>query len=404
MLRFYPSLLLGIPFVVVMLMATLSYDYQLSWGLVLSFVFPFIIMVLADSRSKKIFPFKFLELGEGQIFYLQLLSFFIVGMGCLDIAYNGIVFLDPLKYSKLDQVTSIIRHFSSLCWVLAPVGLLLPMKRYLRTVFILWAFIFPVLVMDRNRLLLTSFSFGVTLLYLGILFKNIRVKLIISVVSIFICILIGFSMLGQKRVGESYIFALYGDFSGAVAHKGICQPPKVIPVKPSMQGLPAHLQWIFLYTTTPLYNLSIQYDCEIEDSSILKAQLIPMWKRFNDVGRPYLVNLALNVGTEYLPFYLSFGFWGVTVAFLLQYLILRWSLIRFFKTSSVFDYLILMRFSYCSLMAGFAPQFFIWTNLGFFLVVFGLDKFSASQLGVRLQKRLVVKEFRRLPLQSRGAI
>jgi hypothetical protein len=278
-----------------------------------------------------------------------------------------------------------MRHFSSLCWILGPIALSLPFSKTTKITLLFWAFAFPILVVDRNRLLMAFFSTVLSLYFIGIEDKLKNKIKVISISSVLIAIA-SFIIIGQKRAGEFSIYNQYAPVSAPVPLTKPCKLPKTLPVKEALKKLPAGFQWVFLYTTSPVYNLSVQYKCEIHDSSMLKAQLIPLWKKSNKVGAPYLVAYAQNAGTELMPFYMFFGVSGIFIALILEYLCLRYAFYLYMKDSNIFNFLIVLRLSYCALFAGFAPQFFTWTTLGFILVIKSCEYSYRYFLGTRFRR------------------
>ena len=299
----------------------------------------------------------------------------IILFGIFDLYDHGLVFLNPITYSIFQPHQAWIRHFSSLCWILSPIAILFPVNKWIKTLLITWAFLFPILVFDRNRLLLAFFASVMTLIFKALIFNklNWKKKLYFILSSLTLAAVL-FIYIGQRRVGKYVIHNQYNVSSAPIPLEKPCNIPKSLPVKQIFKNLPPEFQWLFLYTTTPMFNLAIQYKCEIQDSSILKAQLIPFWKRFNSVGAPYLVANGQNVGTELMPFYMAYGVVGIFVGILGAYFLLKLSLILFLKEINIFNFLILLRLSYCSFMMGFAPQLFTWTTLGFVILMKSLEQ------------------------------
>lgn len=362
----------------------LSYNVGEELKIGIPLIIGIVGIILMDLFISKRFAwegkFNLNTLSASQLFMMKLLSAFIVVVGVLDLWSHGLVmFNNPMDYSKFLPHEAWLRHFSSLCWILAPIGLLLPFPKPIKASLVIWAFIFPILVVDRNRFLMAFFSSAFTLYFMD-LPSVWRKKINLLALSIACLAVIGFIVVGEKRVGKDGIHLQYIQRSEPVPLDKPCDLPARLPIKEGLEKKPAGFQWIFLYVTTPIYNLSVQMKCEIKDSSLLKAQLIPLWKRHNKVGAPYLVSMGQNAGTEFMPFFLAFGIMGIFLVLIGEYFLLRWSLHAFSIDGNIFNFLVLVKLSYCALLTGFAPQFFTWTNLGFIFVIKVAERISSLPL------------------------
>jgi hypothetical protein len=317
---------------------------------------------------------------------MLIFSFFIIGMGFLDLYHHGLVFLTPYTYATFTPFQSWIRNFSSLCWVLIPIAMLCRFNVFYRVLLIVWPLLFPVLVYDRNRLLMAFFSLMITLLFNRKVRSSKKVGLGI-VVTTFIGLL-SFIVLGNGRVGSEGIMAHYKATTNNVELARACNLPKLLPVKEEIKNLPTAFQWLFLYGTASVYNLGVQFKCKVEDASLLKAQLIPLWRRYNQAGQPLLVSSGLNVATEILPFYLAFGVSGIFFVLILEFLILRYFMIKSVREKSLISFFIFLRLAYCAFFVGFAPQFFIWTTLGFLIVMKSIEVFYRSSFSNFIIKKI----------------
>lgn len=330
----------------------------------------FLDTAMVDEKMKKI---------------MLIFSFFIIGMGFLDLYHHGLVFLTPSTYATFTPLQSWIRNFSSLCWVLLPIAMICRFHIVYRILLIVWSLAFPVLVFDRNRLLMAIFALGMTLFFNRKEYSLKKIGMGITLTA-FIGIIF-FIVVGNGRVGSTGVLAHYKATHNNTQLSQPCDLPKLLPVKDEIKKMPPAFHWVFLYATGSVYNLAVQYKCEVQDSSLLKAQLIPLWKRFNHVGQPYLVSSGLNVATEMLPFYLAFGVSGIFLVLILEFLILRYFMIKFAREKSLIGFLMFLRLAYCAFFVGFAPQFFIWTTLGFFLVMKAIEVFYQSTFSSFLLKK-----------------
>lgn len=389
--KYYSSLFISLPFVACFCAFSLTYNVDQELWLALPLFGAFSLLFIMDygvSKNPSVYPDKLhinVTSDETQVLLFGIVSAFIILMGIADLVDHGVVILNPLTYSVFLPHQAWVRHFSSLCWILGPIALCLPFSKMTKLTLLFWAFFFPVLVVDRNRLLMAFFSTVLSLYFIGI-GEELRKRMkIISVFSIILAITC-FIILGQKRAGEFSIHNQYAPQSAPIPLPRPCNLPRTLPAKEAFKNLSAGFQWIFLYTTTPVYNLSVQYKCETHDTSLLKAQLIPLWKKSNTVGAPYLVAYAQNAGTELMPFYMFFGAGGIFLALILEYLILRYAFYLYMKDSNIFNFLIVLRLSYCALFAGFAPQFFTWTTLGFIFVIKACEYSYRYFLATRLRR------------------
>jgi hypothetical protein len=156
-----------------------------------------------------------------------------------------------------------------------------------------------------------------------------NVKVALGIIATAFLGILFFIIVGNGRVGSTGVMAHYEATTNNVELATACNLPKLLPVKEEIKKLPPAFHWIFLYGTGSVYNLGVQYKCKVRDDSLLKAQLVPLWKRFNQVGQPLLVSSGLNVATEMLPFYLAFGWSGIFLVLILEFLILRFFMMKF---------------------------------------------------------------------------
>ncbi|WP_415062056.1 hypothetical protein [Bdellovibrio sp.] len=307
-------------------------------------------------------------------FYLFIGVIFLFTL--IDLYVHGIIILgDRTRYSIFNEYEARIRHISMLIWIFAPLSLIKIFPTWTRIGMFFWSIIFPVLVLDRNRLLMALFSVAIVFFILNWTRVTPKAKKLIAASLALLCVGV-FSLVGEIRSGSNGIVSTYTDsrttqitLMGVKDVAAACKVPEYLPVSQHVRDLPQSLQWLILYAASPIYNLAMQDTCAISDPSFLKAQVIPLWKRFNSTGGPLLVSPRLNVGTEAMPFFLAFGALGVLVCIIAEYLILKLSAEALLRQKSLFSLLLFLRFSYCAVFFGFAPQFFLWTTLGFVLVI-----------------------------------
>lgn len=383
MLKYISSLSILLPFTVCIFLVSITYRIDSELDIAIPLISSFLLIFLADlflnKKSKTLVidmdysPSKNSEKLSALFFYFSLVIFVL---GIVDLIHHGIVIFNPGTYDKFTFIQAWNRYFSSLSWTLLPIAMLFKFRLSARVLFMVWSILFPILSVDRNRLLMAIFTGCICFLFLDFDKKK---KKIFSFVLVSTCLVAGivlFSLIGSLKnnlLKDTYIAS-----SVKVPTGNDCNLPSSLPVKPEFKTFPPMFQWVFLYGLTPTYNLAVQYKCEIQDSSLLKAQVIPLWKKNNPVGTPYLVASNMNASTEVVAFYMAWGTFGIFFCILVAFAINRYFLSKYLLTHSVFDLLIVLRLSYCSAFMGFAPQYFIWTNLGFILVMKALEVFFHS--------------------------
>lgn len=317
----------------------------------------------------------------------------IIFFACaLDLYFHGIVILnsDPNAYSTFTSTQAQLRHFSLLCWTLGPIFFLPNIHRKHRFPFLAMAILFPILALDRNRVL-SSFA-AIAMMFF--IFPETSKNRNRAWLKIFLILFFGaflFSKLGAKRVGDAGLHELltnnrrseletkkYPELGNYFQNLNqLCPRPNELPVKKWFSTQHPKLQWILTYITSPIFNFVTVSHCNWQNSDYLKAQIIPLWARLHGDPKPLpLVSPYLNVASEFMPFYLAGGMPATALAFLLIYFSLNLSAYTFCQRQDFFLFLIFMRLAYCAFTANFAPQFFIWTTFGFILLCGFLSKLN----------------------------
>src|SRR3546814_6617893 len=126
-----------------------------------------------------------------------------------------------------------VRHVSDICWVLPPIGLCCARSRWLRTTLIAIGFLFPILLIDRNRVFATVFSFALVILLRRDEARPLPWKAVgllgFAGVSVF-------SVLGMLRSGTlDYI---------------------TLPFSAMYRAAPEGVKWLLLYASAGPYNFS----------------------------------------------------------------------------------------------------------------------------------------------------
>ncbi|MBQ4854612.1 hypothetical protein IMW82_07995 [Rhodanobacter sp. B2A1Ga4] len=262
----------------------------------------------------------------------------------LDLALFPIpLFSNPSSYAVMQDGHEHVRHVSDICWVLPPIGLLCARKRWLRNTLIGIGFLFPILVIDRNRVFAAVFAFALVILLRRDEARPVPWKAV--------------GLLGFAGVS---VFSLLGMLrSGPLDHL-------TLPFSAMYRAAPEGIKWLLLYATAGPYNFSAILAKHYSNSSFLIHQVVPLSGSVATAGTGIPLDApTINVGTEFFPFLMAFGPVGAVAAAVVLYVMLRWSVSRLRATVSLFSLLIFLRVSYVCVMAPFAPQAYTWTNVGF---------------------------------------
>lgn len=262
----------------------------------------------------------------------------------LDLSLFPIPLFDqPTAYAVMTGGRAHVRHISDMCWVLPVIGLLCARRRALRHGLIAVGVLFPVLVLDRNRLFASVFSLALVLLLRRDAAKPLPWKRV-----------------GALAVAGCGAFALLGMLrSGPLG--GL-----TLPFSRVFRAAPQGFQWLLLYGSAGPYNFGALLAKHYMNASFLVHQLVPLSGSIATAGTGIPLDApVINVGTEFLPFLLALGPAGAVASMLALYAMLRWSVRRLVRAPTLFPLLIFLRVSYVCVMSPFAPQAFTWTNAGF---------------------------------------
>jgi hypothetical protein len=262
----------------------------------------------------------------------------------LDLALFPVALIhDPSMYATMEGGHEHIRRISDLCWILPVIGMLCTHNRPVRYALVACGLLFPVLVVDRNRIFA-----GVAALALVMIFRRDPARPLPwrGVVLLGVIGMAAFSLLGMLRSGSVATVALpFGD---------------------TYKSAPAGIQWLLLYISAGPYNFASMVAKGYHNPDFLMNQLVPLRGSIATFGTDIPLDASnVNVGTEFLPFLLAWGPLGAMAALVALYLLMRWSVRRVAASRSLFSLLIFLRMAYVCLMAPFAPQAFIWMNFGF---------------------------------------
>jgi len=294
--------------------------------------------------------------GTRDAFVALLFAGLIVLFCLLDLTLFPIpLFSTPSSYANMEGGRDHIRHVSDMCWVLPPIGMLCARNKSLRAALIAIGFLFPVLVIDRNRIFAALFSVVLVILLRRDDARPLPWKSVALLV-----------------VGGATLFSVLGILrSGTLDYV-------TLPFSDMYKAAPQGVKWLLLYASAGPYNFGSILAKHYVDSHFLINQLVPMSGSIATAGTGIPLDAAnINVGTEFFPFLMAWGPLGAAVSIVALYALLRWSVRRLQPTVPLFGLLIFLRVSYTCLMAPFAPQAFTWTNAGFILLCLLLQLIAA---------------------------
>lgn len=345
-----PSTYLALPLLLACGLTLLAYDLPdgyLEGMLVLALTA--MGVVLADAvmgtRLPRIAQFRARHYaGTRDAFVALIFAAAIVLFCLLDLTLFPVPLLDnPSSYATMENGREHIRHISDMCWTLPVIGLLCARERWLRNTLIVVGLVFPILVIDRNRIFASLFSFALVIVFRRDEKKPLPWK------TIGLLALVGgsvFSILGALRSGSLDTVTL--------------------PFSAMYRAAPQGVKWLLLYSSAGPYNFGAMVAKHYTNASFLINQVVPLSGSVATAGTDIPLDASnINVGTEFLPFLLAFGPFGAVMAILALYALLLWSVRRLRPAASLFPLLIFLRVSYVCVMSPFAPQAFIWTNVAF---------------------------------------
>ncbi|WP_349794297.1 hypothetical protein ABQY74_008835 [Xanthomonas sp. WHRI 7064] len=282
--------------------------------------------------------------GTRDAFLVMTLAAVVTLFCVVDVALFPIpLFSDPSSYATLSPLRAHVRHISNMCWILPPIALLCVRHRGLRAAMLTLGFVFPIVVIDRNRIFAGLFSFVLVMLLRRDPARRLPWK------TIGLLMLAGggvFSILGALRSGSLATVAL--------------------PFSALYRAMPQGVQWLLLYISAGPYNFGAILAKGYVNASFLVNQLVPFSGSIATAGTSIPLDAPnINVGTEFLPFLMAWGAPGALLALLALYAGLVWSVRLLNSSLSIFHVLIFLRIAYACLMSPFAPQAFTWTNFGF---------------------------------------
>lgn len=345
-----PSSWLGLPLLFACALTWFTYDLSVDYlqGLLLLALLAAVIILFDVQAGVRLPPFARFRArryaGTREAFLALALAALIVLACVLDLTLFPIPLLDkPSAYAVMDGGRAHVRHVSDMCWVLPPIGLLCARSRRLRLALIAIGFVFPVLVIDRNRLFATFFSFALVLVLRRDEARPLPWKTLLFLAFVGSSI---FSILGMLRSGPL---------------EGV-----TLPFSAAYHAAPQGLKWLLLYASAGPYNFSAILAKGYRNPDFLINQLVPLHGSVATAGTGIPLDASnINVGTEFFPFLMAFGPVGAALSVFALYALLLWSVQRLRPAVPLFSLLMFLRMAYVGVMSPFAPQAFTWTNAGF---------------------------------------
>jgi hypothetical protein len=345
-----PSTYLGLPLLLACGLTLLTYDLSVDYlqGLLLLAASASVIVlfdVYAGVRIPEPVRFRARHYaGTRDSFVALAFAGLIVFFCVIDLTLFPIPLLDkPSSYALMEGGREHVRHISDMCWVLPPIGLLCARSKWLRNMLIVIGFLFPVLVIDRNRLFASVFSFA-----LVIMLRRDEARPL------------PWKSVGFLAIAGSSVFSVLGILrSGPLENI-------TLPFSAMYRAAPLGIKWLLLYGSAGPYNFSAILTKHYSNANFLINQVVPLNGSVVTAGTDIPLDApTINVGTEFFPFLMALGPVGAVAAIFALYGLLLWSVRRLRPTVPLFSLLIFLRVSYVCVMSPFAPQAFTWTNAGF---------------------------------------
>ncbi|MBM7125001.1 oligosaccharide repeat unit polymerase [Dyella flava] len=357
-----PSTYLALPILLSCGLTCLTYDLPESYleGVLLlaaSAVAILLLDLLFGARLPRFERFRARDyLGTRESFVALAFAYAVMVFCLLDLALFPIPLIDnPSSYANMEGGHEHIRHISDMCWALVPIGLLCARSKWLRYLLIAVGLVFPVLVIDRNRIFASLFSLALVVLFRRDESRPLPWK---TVAVLAVAGGTVFSVLGMLRSGTLDTVTL--------------------PFSAMYRAAPQGIKWLLLYISAGPYNFGAMLAKHYSNASFLINQLVPMAGSIATAGTGIPLDAPnINVGTEFFPFLMALGPLGAVASILALYAMLWWSVRRLHPPVSLFAWLIFLRMSYVCLMSPFAPQAFTWTNLGFVLLCLVMQVLAA---------------------------
>jgi hypothetical protein len=387
MQRYVKSLVISLPLVASILISFLTIGYTDTFYNVPFLIFFFAVVIFAidhsffkqtsvTSEDKIIFS-------PQELFVLKMYLGFIALFCFLDLYFHGFVLFSNQEglYQQFTPFQKRIRHISMLVWTFIPISFFIPQRKF-KLGLVLFGLLMLIFFMDRGRLMLLFTSSALTLILLKDT-SQLKIGKIIARAGLLVVVAIAaFSFMGKIRAGADDSRLLEASYL-KTTERWIgkdCNLPQSIPFTNFYNNADIRMKWILAYVAIPIYNLSTQEVCKHSDRNALLSQIIPPWIAQFESKHTVLVSHKQNVATEFLPFFLSFKYFGIVLALTLVFLSLHLAIKYYLRRRTIYSFLILIKLLSTSVFLNFAPQFFVWTNFGFVMLFFCIDQFSTSRM------------------------
>lgn len=357
-----PSFYLSVPLLLTCGLTLLTYDLPPDYleGIALLATVALALLaldVVTGIRLPSSSAFRARDYAGTRAAFVALVFAGLIGVFCLVdlVAFPIPLFSTPSAYANMEGGRDHVRHVSDMCWVLPPIGLLCLRNRWLRTTLVLAGLVFPVLVIDRNRLFAALYAMAIVLVLRR---DDARAWPWMRVLLLGIGGAAMFSLLGILRSGTlDYV---------------------TLPFSALFRDSPQGVKWLLLYASAGPYNFGAILAKHYTDTHFLINQLVPMAGSVATAGTAIPLDAPnINVGTEFFPFLMAWGPLGAVASMVALYGLLVWSVRRLRPNVPLLGLLMFLRVSYTSVMAPFAPQAFTWTNAGFIVVCLLLQLVAA---------------------------
>lgn len=333
----------------------------------------FVPMKLDLSQS-----FKVMTQQRENRFVVFIFCCFVFLSGPVDVYQNGFKLLDPASYAEFNGIGRYVRHISSLCWTLVPIAFIFLSNSKYRLLLIGYALVFPIIILDRNRLLASFFCLALCLALESFLpnRNSVTPSKKGRVVILSFVMVLTFAGLGFFRSGaDAFIIESSG---GELSEDAL-------PLREIFYYLPSLLQQVVLYITTPVFNFATIVNLDFRNEDFLLSQLAPFGRDMFD-AYPYAPVMVsrFNVGTEFYPFLLYGGLPLVLVGVVFMactFLLVGFLLKRY---PNIFTFLIFLKIAHAVVFMGFAPQFYLLLNIGFVFMMLILWGVSSLLNGAKI--------------------
>ncbi|RDI98003.1 hypothetical protein DVT68_13010 [Dyella solisilvae] len=357
-----PSAYLSLPMLVTCVLTLLAYDLPAGylegiWLLLGTALAIMMFDLVAGLRLPAFDAFRVRDyVGTREAFVALAFAGIIILFCILDLTLFPIPLIDaPASYAQMEGGRAHVRHISDMCWVLPPIGLLCTRNKALRVLLVAIGLVFPVLVIDRNRIFAALFATALVIVFRRDATRPLPWKIV-----------------GVLAIGGAVVFSVLG-----ILRSGTLETV-ALPFSDAYRAMPVGVQWLLLYASAGPYNFASMLAKHYANPSFLINQLVPMAGSIATAGTDIPLDAPnINVGSEFMPFLLAFGPYGAILSVLVLYAMQRWSVRRLYPRVSLFSLLIFLRMSYVCLMSPFAPQAFTWTNAGFIAICLVLQAVAA---------------------------